>query len=78
LVATDWCQQAVALAQQIEAVNQITAIEQARSDIPRAARSSLAQAAQPYQDLIDRLLYALAGLTEAEAAGLEKRLARMM
>jgi hypothetical protein len=34
--------------------------------------------AQAYQDLIDRLLYAMAGLTEEEARGLEERLARML
>lgn len=62
----------------IEAVNQISVIEQQRGDIPRSARSALAREAQPYQDLIDRLLYALAGLTDTEATGLEARLARMM
>jgi hypothetical protein len=35
-------------------------------------------AAQPYQDLIDRLLYRLAGLSEAAAAALEKRLEKML
>ena len=56
----------------------LTAIEAARGEIARTARSALAPAAQPYQDLIDHLLYALAGLTEAETTGLEERLARML
>ena len=43
----------------IEAVNHITTIEVRRGDIPRAARSALAPAAQPYQDLIDRLFYGM-------------------
>ena len=34
--------------------------------------------AQPLQDLIDRLLCALAGLTPAEITGLEERLVRML
>ena len=62
----------------IEAVQQITAIEEARGEISRSARSALASAAQPFQDFIDRLLFALAGLTETEAAALEERLALMM
>ena len=62
----------------IEAVNRITALEAARGEIARVERSHLAEAAQPYQDLIDRLLYRMAGLSEAEAAGLEDRLTRML
>ena len=62
----------------LEAVHQIIAIEQARGEISRSARSALASAAQPLQDFIDRLLFALAGLTETEKAALEKRLAQMM
>ncbi len=42
------------------------------------ARSALDPAAQPYQDFIDRLLFALAGFTDAEARGLETRLASML
>jgi hypothetical protein len=34
--------------------------------------------AQPYQDLIDRMLCRMAGLTEAEAQGLEKRRAERL
>jgi hypothetical protein len=62
----------------IEAVKRISALEAARGDIARVERSHLAEAAQPYQDLIDRLLYKMAGLSDAEAAGLEERLARML
>jgi hypothetical protein len=47
-------------------------------DIARTERSALAPKAQPYQDLIDRILYRLAGLTDAEAQGLETRLEQML
>lgn len=59
-------------------VNRIIAIEAARGEIPRAARSALAPAAQPLQDFIDRLFYALAGLSDDEVRGLKNRLARML
>jgi hypothetical protein len=62
----------------IEAANRIIAIEERRGDIPRAARSTLAPAAKPYQDLIDRIFYAMAGLSASEAAILEERLAQML
>lgn len=62
----------------IELVNRIIAIEAARGEIARTARSALAPAAQPYQDLIDRILYALAGLSEPEWRGLEERLSTML
>jgi len=61
-----------------ELVRRIVAIEQARGEIARDDRSALAPAAQPLQDLIDKLLYAIAGLTEPEYVGLEQRLARML
>jgi hypothetical protein len=59
-------------------VEEIMRIEDRRGDIARTERSALAPEAQPYQDLIDRILYRLAGLTDAEAQGLEKRLAGML
>ena len=59
-------------------VDEITKIETARGDIARTERSALAPEAQPYQDLIDRILYRIAGLTDAEAQGLEKRLKGML
>ncbi|HWE95247.1 MAG TPA: Eco57I restriction-modification methylase domain-containing protein [Tepidisphaeraceae bacterium] len=62
----------------IEAVGKIIAIESARGEISRSDRSALAPAAQPYQDLIDRLFYAMAGMTDAEARSLEQRLAQML
>ncbi len=62
----------------VDLVNRIIAIEEARGEIARAARSRLAPAAQPLQDLIDRLLYAMAGLNEDEVRGLEDRLTRML
>ena len=62
----------------VELVRRITTIESARGEIARAARSALAPAAQPYQDVIDRILYHLAGLSEPDWRGLEDRLARML
>lgn len=59
-------------------VDEITKIEAARGDIARTERSALAPEAQPYQNLIDRILYRMAGLTDAEAQGLEKRLENML
>jgi hypothetical protein len=56
----------------------ISKVEAARGDIARTDRSALASEAQPYQDLIDRLLYRMAGLTDSEAQGLEKRLEGML
>ena len=43
----------------VELVQHIIAIEQARGEIARAERSHLADAAQPLQNLIDRILFAL-------------------
>lgn len=54
-------------------VNQIINIERDRSE-----RSALATAAQPLQDLLDRIIYRIAGLTDAEAKGLEERLSNML
>jgi type I restriction-modification system DNA methylase subunit len=62
----------VALAQQI------IQIENGRGDIARSERSRLAPAAQPYQDLLDRLFFAMAGLTDAEGQALEERLSQML
>jgi len=62
----------------IEAVKQISAIEKSRGEIARADRSALHPSAQPYQDLVDQLLYRMAGLTDAEIVGLEERYAKML
>lgn len=61
-----------------EASKKIIEIEVERGDIPRAARSALDPKAQPYQDLIDRLFYVMAGLSEAESSAIEDRLSRML
>jgi hypothetical protein len=61
----------------LRVARRISRIEAERGDIGRSERSSLA-AAQPYQDLLDRMLYRMAGLSDDEAAGLEARLARML
>lgn len=62
----------------VTTVKRIIDIERDRGDIARSERSALAPAAQPLQDLLDRILYRMAGLTDDEAAGLEERLARML
>jgi len=62
----------------VELVQRIIKTEQDRGDISRAERSRLSAAAQPYQDLIDKILFAMAGLTEPEANALEKRLKFML
>lgn len=62
----------------VDLVRRIMNIEASRGQISRPERSSLALAAQPYQDVIDRLFYEMAGLTEEESQALEERLARML
>jgi len=62
----------------VNAVDRIIDIEHARAGVARTDRSALAPEAQPFQDFIDRVLYAMAGLSEDEAAGLEDRLSRML
>ena len=62
----------------VAAVDHIADLERRRGDITRSDRSALDPAAQPYQDFLDRLLFQLAGLTDAEITGLEQRLATML
>jgi len=59
-------------------LNRIMQAEHARDQIARSDRSALCPEAQPHQDLIDRLFYTMAGLTDAEARGLEARLQNML
>ena len=59
-------------------VQRITDIEENRGHIARSDRSALAPEAQPLQDLLDRIIYRMAGLTDDEVRGLEERLARML
>jgi type I restriction-modification system DNA methylase subunit len=62
----------------VSATQRIIAIESTRGEISRADRSALDPRAQPYQDLIDRLFYLMAGLSDTEIVGLESRLAAML
>jgi hypothetical protein len=62
----------------VHLVNRIIEIEADRGEIARSERSSLSPAAQPHQDLLDRMVYRMAGLSDEEIAGLEDRLARML
>jgi hypothetical protein len=59
-------------------VGRIMEVEANRGDIARTDRSALDPKAQPYQDLLDRMLYRMAGLTDAEAEALEERLDKML
>jgi type I restriction-modification system DNA methylase subunit len=60
------------------AANRIVEIERERGEIGRRERSAVAEEAQPYQNFIDSILFTMAGITEAEARGLDDRLAGMM
>ena len=62
----------------IEAVRIIISIESARKQSARSERSELASEAQPYQDLLDTILYKTAGLGDEEVHGLERRLSEML
>jgi hypothetical protein len=52
----------------------ICAIEAHRGEISRAERAALDLEAQPIQDLIDRLLFNMAGFKNPEVAGILKRM----
>jgi hypothetical protein len=62
----------------VSAATRIIAIEAARGEVNKKSRAALSEQAQPYQDFIDRVLFAMAGLSVDEAQGLEQRLAVMM
>ena len=49
-----------------------------RREIARSERSTLQLQSQPLQDLLDHMIYRMAGLNDADIAGLEERLARML
>ena len=59
----------------IDAVEEIETIERDRGPIRRRDRSKLSPTGQPFQDFIDRLLFRMAGLSDAETVGVERRLA---
>lgn len=60
------------------AVQRIEEIETERGEIARSERSALAPEAQRYQELIDRLLFAMAGLSVSDAEALVRRLQEML
>lgn len=62
----------------IASVEMTISAETARGEVDKRERASPSVTAQRYQDFTDRLLFAMAGLSEAEARGLEGRLAVMM
>jgi hypothetical protein len=59
-------------------VDRIIESERARGEISRSARSKLAPESQRWQDLIDRTLARMAGISEEEHAGLRERLGTML
>lgn len=59
-------------------VARIETLESARGEITRNQRSQLCAEAQVYQDVIDAILFRMAGLNPKEIAGIEDRLARML
>jgi hypothetical protein len=62
----------------ISAAKRIIVIEASRGEVNKKSRAALSEQAQPYQDFIDGILFAMAGLTVDEAKGLEQRLSGMM
>ncbi len=62
----------------IRLVERIIDIESKRGDIARTERSALDPKAQPLQDLLYRIIFRMAGLTDTESAALEQRLAKML
>jgi hypothetical protein len=62
-----------------DASSAIAQIECSRTpDLSRFARSALATEAQPIQDAVDKILFAIAGLSESESNGLQERLENML
>jgi hypothetical protein len=59
-------------------VGRISSIESKRDGLTRADRSALDPVAQPLQDLLDDIVFRLAGLTDVESEGLERRLSEML
>lgn len=60
------------------AVDCIIGKEERRGEIARSDRSALDSSAQKHQDFIDTLLFAMAGLSADEIAGLDERLRQML
>jgi hypothetical protein len=59
-------------------VERIIDSESRRGPITRRERANLSVSAQPFQDLVDRILFAAAGITDREGASLTQRLAQML
>ena len=55
----------------------IKEIETARGPISRVERAKLDPKAQPFQDLIDDILFRVAGFSEGDVEGLTRRLNEM-
>ena len=59
-------------------VKVICEMEASRGDIARAERSALDVRARPSRELLDAIIFRLAGLTDPQAEGLEQRLSKML
>jgi hypothetical protein len=59
-------------------VERIAMCERNRGEITRTARSALAEEAQPWQDVLNEVFYAMAGIDTAERQGLATRLQAML
>lgn len=62
----------------IETCSHLIEIESKRGEITRNQRSALSIEADFYQSAIDRIVFGLAGLSNAEIRGIEDRLSRML
>jgi hypothetical protein len=60
------------------AADKVIEIEAARAEVNKRDRAFLAAHAQPYQKFIDRIIFAMAGLSELEAIALEQRLTQIV
>ena len=59
------------------AVERIVEAEKRRGSMSRSDRSALSAKAQPFQDFLDELFFAMAGLSAEEVAGLRTRYQQM-
>lgn len=56
----------------------VCAAEEERGTITRQDRARLSKGAQPFQDVIDLILFRMVGLSDRDVAGIEDRLSRML
>jgi hypothetical protein len=59
-------------------VCRILQVEQKRGAVSKIDRAHLAEDAQPAQDIIDRLLFSIAGFSNEETGGIEERIKELV